>query len=260
MNRIDTLFQEKQRNILSIYFTAGHPTLDSAPAIIETLASEGADMIEIGIPFSDPIADGPVIQKSSHTALENGMSLKTLFDQLKDIRKAVDIPLLLMGYLNPVLQYGVEKFCAACRRTGIDGTIIPDLPMNIFKEEYGSLFEAYKLYNIFLATPQTSDERYKQLDAGSKGFLYMVAASATTGARLNFESYQEDYFKRIQNLPLKSPRLIGFGISSYETFAHACNYANGAIIGSAFVNVLEEKGNLKKNIEKFVRSIRNKDD
>lgn len=256
MNRIDTLFKEKQKDVLSIYFTAGHPTLNSTVDIIKTLASEGADMIEIGIPFSDPIADGPVIQKSCYTALENGMSLKLLFDQIKNIRSEVKIPLIMMGSFNPVLQYGIEEFCLACKETGVDGVIIPDLPLDIYQENYKHIFEKYNLHVIFLATPQTSDERYRMLDAASKGFLYMVAASATTGIRERFENYQEEYFKRIANLSLKSPRLIGFGISSKETFDHACKFANGAIIGSAFVNVLDQTGNIKMNIRKFIASIR----
>lgn len=256
MNRIDALFQQKQHNILSVYFTAGHPELESTIDIIKTLVSEGVDLIEIGIPFSDPIADGPVIQKSSHTALENGMSLKKLFEQIKNIRAEVNIPLILMGYFNPVLQFGVEKFCSTCREIGIDGAILPDLPLDIYLAEYKTIFEKYNIYTIFLATPQTSDERYKQLDAESKGFLYMVSASSTTGARKSFDDYQEEYFKRIANLSLKSPRLIGFGISSKETFDHACLYANGAIIGSAFVNVLELAGDMKKNIKEFIAFIR----
>lgn len=257
MNRIDSLFKQKQKNILSIYFTAGHPTLNSTSEIIKTLASEGVDMIEIGIPFSDPIADGPVIQKSSHTALNNGMSLKILFQQLKNIRAEVNIPLILMGYFNPVLQFGIENFCSTCKETGIDGVILPDLPLEIYQNEYREVFEKYGLHAVFLATPQTSDERYRQLDAKSKGFLYMVAASATTGARQNFESYQEEYFKRVEKLSLSSPRIIGFGISSHKTFVHACKYANGAIIGSAFINVLEQNGDMKNNIKNFIHSIRN---
>ncbi len=256
MNRIDTLFKQKQKNILSIYFTAGHPKLETTSTIIKTLASEGVDLIEIGIPFSDPIADGPVIQKSSHTALENGMSLKILFEQIKNIRDEVNIPLILMGYFNPVLQYGVEKFCSTCKETGIDGVILPDLPLDIYQAEFRAIFEKYNLHTVFMATPQTNDERYKQLDAESKGFLYMVSASATTGARKSFDDYQKEYFERIKNLSLKSPRLIGFGISSKKTFDHACQYANGAIIGSAFVNVLEKPGDMKKNIKDFIASIR----
>ena len=257
MNRIDILFKEKKRDILSIYFTAGHPTLNSTVPIIKSLAKAGVDMIEIGIPFSDPIADGPVIQKSSHTALENGMSLNLLFDQLKDIRDEISIPLLLMGYLNPVIQYGIEKFAEQCRQIGIDGTILPDLPLDIYQEEFKMVFDSCGLYNIFLATPQTSNNRFHTLDRESSGFLYMVSASATTGARQGFEDYQKKYFERIKNLNLKLPRLIGFGISSHETFQHACKYAGGAIIGSAFVNALEEKGELESNIAGFIRSIVN---
>ncbi len=256
MNRIDKLFREKPGNILSVYFTAGHPYLESTTEIIQTLAAEGVDLIEIGIPFSDPIADGPVIQKSSHIALENGMSLKKLFEQLRDIRSNVDIPLILMGYLNPVLQYGISEFAQTCEETGIDGTILPDLPLDLFQDEYKSIFDRHKLYNIFLATPQTSDERYRQLDRESRGFLYMVAASSITGMREGFESYQQEYFERIRNMDLNLPRLIGFGISSAETFRHACEYARGAIIGSAFVRALEEPGDLRTNIAKFVSGIR----
>lgn len=255
MNRIDKLFEEKKENILSIYFTAGHPTLNSTELIVKSLAKAGTDMIEIGIPFSDPVADGPVIQKSSHTALENGMSLITLFEQLKNIRKEVSIPLILMGYLNPVIQFGIENFAKKCLQIGIDGTILPDLPLDIYQEEFKPVFDKYGLYNVFLATPQTSNIRYRMLDRESSGFLYMVAASATTGARQGFEDYQQKYFERIKKLDLELPRLIGFGISTNETFKHACKYARGAIIGSAFVNILEKKGDLESNIKDFIRSI-----
>ena len=255
MNRIDQLFREKKENILSIYFTAGHPTLNSVDQIIKTLASEGVDMIEIGMPFSDPIADGPVIQKSSHKALINGMSLKNLFSQLKDIRNEVNIPLILMGYLNPVIQYGIEKFADTCRETGIDGLILPDLPLDIYIDKYLSIFESRGLYNIFLIAPQTSSKRILQLDAASKGFLYMVAASSTTGMRKNFEQYQQEYFERVKNLKLKTPRIIGFGISDRETFTQACRHANGAIIGSAFVNALEDNRDTEKAVRTFIRSI-----
>ncbi|MBN1949912.1 MAG: tryptophan synthase subunit alpha [Bacteroidales bacterium] len=255
MNRIDTLFK-KNKDILSIYFTAGHPTLNSTAEIIRTLVEEGVDMIEIGVPFSDPVADGPVIQQSTYKSLENGMSVKLLFEQLKDIRKTVDIPLLLMGYLNPALQYGIEEFCAKCAEVGIDGAILPDLPLEIYQEEYEAAFNRHGIHNIFLATPQTSDERYIQLDKHSGGFLYMVAASSITGAKTGFQDYQQKYFERIKNLDLKLPRVIGFGISTRETFEHACRYANGAIIGSAFVSALEKDGDMKKNIREFVRTIR----
>jgi tryptophan synthase alpha chain len=255
MNRIDQLFKQKEKNILSIYFTAGHPELNSTVGIIQTLAKEGIDLIEIGIPFSDPVADGPVIQQSSQKALENGMSVKLLFEQLKDIRKLVEIPLILMGYINPVLQFGVEAFCRKCAEIGIDGIILPDMPLDIYTEEFKTFFEKYGIYNIFLATPQTSDERFRQLDTNSRGFLYMVAASSITGTRKKFEKYQIEYFRRVKKLDLKLPRLIGFGISSSETFQLACKYANGAIIGSAFIKALEQKGDLKTNIRDFVRSI-----
>ena len=256
MNRIDQLFNTKNKEILSIYFTAGHPFLDSTVDIIKTLEKEGADLIEIGIPFSDPVADGPVIQKSSQKALENGMSLRLLFQQLHDIRKEVSIPLILMGYFNLVLQYGIEEFCASCAETGIDGTILPDLPVDMYEEHCKNHFEKHNLYNIFLATPQTSNERFRQLDSVSRGFLYMVAASSITGARSGFEDYQQKYFERISTLNLKLPRLIGFGISSHDTFVHACKYASGAIIGSAFVKVLEKEGNIKENIGEFIHSIK----
>jgi tryptophan synthase alpha chain len=256
MNRIDKLFLDKKNNIFSIYFTAGHPKIDTTVAVIKTLADTGADMIEIGMPFSDPIADGPVIQKSSYTALKNGMNLKILFTQLKDIRAKVHIPLLLMGYLNPVLQYGIDNFCSDCRKVGVDGVIIPDLPLDTFTNEYKPVFEKYDLYNIFLITPQTSDDRIKLLDEASKGFLYMVAASSITGIRGGFEKYQEDYFMRVKAMNLKSPTLIGFGISDASTFKKACQNAQGAIIGSAFVKTLEEEGKMEENIKKFVSSIR----
>jgi tryptophan synthase alpha chain len=255
MNRIDRLFQTKKNNILSIYFTAGHPELNSTVSIIEALAEAGIDMIEIGIPFSDPIADGPVIQKSNQAALKNGMSLKILFEQLADIRKTVYIPLILMGDINPVIQYGIEKFSKKCNESGIDGVIIPDLPLDIYLEEYKAHFKENNIYNIFLFSPQTSNDRLKQLDSETGGFLYMVAASATTGIRSGFSDYQIDYFSRVQGLKLKSPRLIGFGISEHDSFKQTCKYANGAIIGSAFVKSIGQNGFSKGQIRKFVRSI-----
>jgi tryptophan synthase alpha chain len=256
MNRINHLFQRKKSDILSIYFTAGHPQRDSTVTIIRSLAESGVDLIEIGIPFSDPVADGVVIQRSSQKALENGMSLRLLFDQLKDIRKHVDIPLILMGYLNPVLQYGIDNFARKCNEIGIDGTILPDLPLDLYKAGYRDVFTKYGIHNIFLATPQTSDERYRQLDLESTGFLYMVAASSITGVRSGFEKYQQEYFERIRQLDLNLPRLIGFGISTNETFRHACKYARGAIIGSAFVQALEQEGKPETIIPEFIKRIR----
>lgn len=256
MNRIDKLFSTKKEKILSIYFTAGHPKLSATTEIITTLQAEGVDLIEIGIPFSDPLADGPVIQKSSHSALRNGISLNILFEQLKDIRKTVDIPLILMGYLNPVLQYGIEAFCKKCSEIGIDGIILPDLPLDIYTKQYKKYFEINGLHNVFLITPQTSDERIRQLDSESGGFLYMVAVSATTGMRNGFEQYQADYFARVEDLNLSKPRLIGFGISNHETFTEACRHANGAIIGSAFVDAIDKTNNLTQTIVQFIGSVK----
>jgi len=256
MNRINRLLQNKQANILSIYFTAGYPSVDSAPSIIKALADAGTDMIEIGIPFSDPMADGPVIQNSSNVALKNGMSLKILFDQLKDIRKDVDIPLLLMGYLNPALQYGMERFCGDCAATGIDGIILPDLPVEVYQEEYQSMFEKHDLHNIFLVSPQTSADRIKRIDSISRGFIYMVSSSSITGVKRSFTPEQTAYFERVRAMKLANPALIGFGISNHEGFTTACNYAQGTIIGSAFVKLLGEKGSSAKAIQGFVNEIK----
>jgi len=256
MNRIDKLFHEKPGNILSIYFTAGHPSLDSTAGIIKALARAGTDMIEIGIPFSDPMADGPVIQKSSDKALKNGMSLALLFQQLRDIRKEVSIPLLLMGYLNPVIQFGMENFCRKCRETGIDGVILPDLPLDLYREDYQEMLKGYELYPVFLISPQTDDERIRLIDDTSRGFIYMVSASSTTGTKSGFSSGQVSYFERIHRMNLTRPRLIGFGISSQDTFSVACKYAKGAIIGSAFVDMLDREGDREENIVQFVRKMR----
>lgn len=256
MNRIDRLFKEKKGNILSVYFTAGYPQSDSATGIIKSLESAGADMIEIGIPFSDPMADGPVIQQSNQKALQNGMTLKLLFRQLKNIREDVKIPLILMGYLNPVLQFGFEDFCIECQRTGIDGVILPDLPPQIYVEKYLPLFNRYGLYNILLISPQSSVERICAIDKISSGFIYMVSSSSVTGTRANFSEDQISYFKRIREMNLENPSLIGFGISDTETFNNTGKYARGGIVGSAFVKVLGKKGNLEGNISEFIHSIR----
>ncbi len=256
MNRINQLFQKKNKNILSIYFTAGHPSLDASVSIIKALADAGTDMIEIGIPFSDPMADGPVIQQSSATALKNGMSLHRLFQQLKGIRDNVDIPLLLMGYLNPVFRYGIEDFCKSCAETGIDGVILPDLPLDIYMEQCRQLFQKYGLHNIFLVSPQTSDERIRMIDENSHGFIYMVSASSTTGVKGSFSDIQVEYFRRIQQMNLMHPRLVGFGISDHSTFEIACKYAHGAIIGSAFIKMLTDATDLETEIRKFIGDIR----
>ena len=255
MNRIDNLFQEKRNNILSVFFTAGHPNLNDTLSIIKELEASGADMIEIGMPFSDPLADGPVIQKTSEQALKNGMSLNLLFEQLKDIRKSVKIPLLLMGYLNPVYKYGIERFAKKCSDIGIDGLILPDLPVNEYLRDFKQLFEAENLHNIFLITPQTSDARVQQIDEITHGFIYMVSSASTTGTKVGISQQQKTYFKRIESLNLQSPRLIGFGIKDKASFENACHYANGAIIGSAFVNALEQNENLEQNIKSFIESI-----
>jgi len=257
-NRINKLFQDKKERILSVYFTAGYPNLEDTLPMIQELVKNGVDLIEIGMPFSDPVADGPVIQHSSLIALQNGMSIRKLFEQLKDIRKTVDIPLILMGYINPVLQYGVAAFCQKCKEIGIDGLIIPDLPMDVFEEEFKAVFEANDLHNIFLITPQTSEERLRKIDDVSTGFIYMVSSNSTTGAKSSVSEFQQQYFERVNSFGLKNPRLIGFGISNAETFANACQYASGAIIGSAFVKALDEDLPLTEKISRFIKSIATK--
>jgi tryptophan synthase alpha chain len=256
MNRIDQLFREKKNNILSVYFTAGYPQLDSTCSIIRTLADAGADMIEIGVPFSDPMADGPVIQHSNETALRNGMTLKLLFNQLSNIRLEVNIPLLLMGYLNPVLQFGVDSFCMNCKETGIDGVILPDLPPLIYTEEFRSVFNKYGLYNILLISPQSSPERILTIDKISEGFIYMVSSSSVTGSKGKFSDDQISYFNRVNAMKLKNPCLIGFGISNRDTFRIAGKYSRGGIIGSAFVDILGQGGNIEENIFRFVKEIK----
>ena len=252
MNRINQKLQENKK-IVSIYFTAGFPLLEDTVSIIEKLQRAGVDMIEIGLPFSDPLADGPTIQGSSTIALKNGMTTHKLFEQLKDIRKTVSIPLIIMGYFNPVLQYGVETFCAKCAETGIDGLIIPDLPVDVYNEEYKTIFERYGLVNIFLITPQTSEERIRYIDSVSNGFIYMVSSASTTGAKSGFGTEQTDYFKRIANMQLKNQQIVGFGISNKETFEQATQFTKGAIIGSAFIKHLSQYG--VQNINEFITEI-----
>lgn len=253
MNRINKKLQEKE-NILSIYFSAGYPSLDDTSRIIEDLENSGVDLIEIGLPFSDPLADGPTIQNSATEALKNGMSSHLLFEQLKDIRKTVQIPLIIMGYFNPIIQYGVEEFCQKCAEVGIDGLIIPDLPLEIYIEEYKTLFEKYGLINVLLITPQTSESRIRLIDSVSEGFIYTVSSASVTGNSSGFGSKQEDYFRRIQNMKLANPQLIGFGIHDKVTFDKASEFAKGGIIGSAFIKHLTEKG-VEKTAD-FVKAIR----
>ncbi|MCG8700851.1 MAG: tryptophan synthase subunit alpha [Bacteroidales bacterium] len=254
-NRINSLFENKKEDILSVYFTAGYPELNDTRNIIIKLAESGTQLIEIGIPFSDPVADGPVIQQSSLKALQNGISLKLIFEQLTDIRDKVDIPLIMMGYLNPILQYGIEAFCDKCNEVGIDGVILPDLTPELYLENYKDIFESRNIHMIFLISPQTTNERLKFIDNISNGFVYMVSSSSTTGAKSTIQKEQEEYFNRVSNLELKNPRLIGFGISNHQTFKTACSYANGAIIGSAFVKALEGEIGLDDKIERFVEGI-----
>jgi tryptophan synthase alpha chain len=254
MNRIKELF-EKKKDILSIYYTAGYPNMGDTLAIAEELEKSGADLLEIGFPYSDPVADGPTIQASSKIALDNGMDLKRLFEQLKDLRQRVSIPVLLMGYVNPMLQYGVENFCESCREVGVDGCIVPDLPMTEYEELYAPVFEANGLCNIFLITPQTSDERIQKIDGLSKGFIYLLSSSATTGQNLEVSPATEAYFARIKDLKLNNPLMIGFGISNKSTFSKACNYANGAIIGSAFVKALKAE-DVRGSVREFMKAFK----
>ena len=253
MNRIDKKLKE-ERKLLSIYFTAGFPNLNDTADIIIKLQESGVDMIEIGLPFSDPLADGPTIQDSSMSAINNGMNTDILFNQLKDIRDRVSIPLIIMGYFNPILQYGVEKFCKKCNEIGIDGLIIPDLPIDYYLENYKSIFEQNKLYNMFLIAPQTSDERIRKIDSISTGFIYMVSSSSITGSKNSFSSEQINYFERIEKMNLNTPRIIGFGVGNKETFNATVDYSKGAIIGSAFIKNLHENG--IDSIDSFIKSIR----
>ncbi|HBH85712.1 MAG TPA: tryptophan synthase subunit alpha [Bacteroidales bacterium] len=256
MNRINKLFESRKKKILSVYFTAGYPELNNTLEIIRELDKSGVDMIEIGMPFSDPVADGPVIQRSSEKALKNGMSLNLLFEQLPALREITDIPIVLMGYINPVFRFGVEKFLRKCSETGIDGIIIPDLPVEEYIESYESLFKSYNILNVFLVSPQTPEERILYLDRNSKGFLYIVSTAATTGGTKKFDRSQINYFRKLDDLNLKTPRLIGFGISDKTTYEQACEYSDGVIIGSAFIKSLDEKGSLPEKIHRFVRTIR----
>ena len=250
MNRIDRLFGENPHDILSIYFCAGAPTLEGTADVIRTLERNGVDMIEIGIPFSDPMADGPVIQDAATKALRNGMTLRKLFSQLKDIRKDVKIPLVLMGYLNPVFNYGFEEFCKSCNEVGVDGMIIPDLPFKDYMEKYKAIADAHDLKVIMLITPETSEERIRLIDDNTSGFMYMVSSASTTGAQKDFNEAKQAYFRKIDSMNLRIPRMVGFGISNRQTFEAACNNASGGIIGSKFVTLLEENaGDAEKAIK-----------
>lgn len=257
-NRLTELFQKKSNNLLNIYFTAGYPKLTDTVTVLKALEKAGVDMVEIGMPYSDPVADGPIIQQSSLDAINGGMTIKTLLGQLKDIRKEVTIPILVMGYFNTVMQYGVEKFIQEISAIGIDGVILPDLPLDEYTEHYQTLFESNSISNVSLITPNTSNERLHVIDNITQGFIYMVSTNSTTGNDAKkTEDNHDAYFNRIKNMDLKSPRMIGFNIKDKKTFTDACAYANGAIIGSAFVRMLSASTNIEADILQFVKSIKN---
>ena len=256
MNRINQLFQTKTNNILSLYFCAGSPTLDGTVSVLQTLEQRGIDMVEIGIPFSDPMADGPVIQTAATKALRNGMSLKLLFSQLQNIRQTVHIPLILMGYLNPVIQFGFENFCKKCVEVGVDGMILPDLPFKDYMEQYKPIADKYDVRIIMLITPETSEERIRFIDEHTDGFIYMVSSAATTGAQQSFNDEKQAYFNRVHAMKLRNPLMIGFGISNKQTLDAAHANAQGAIIGSKFVQLLDEaNGDAEKAVEQLFEKI-----
>jgi tryptophan synthase alpha chain len=257
MNRLQQKFQDKKENLLTVYFTAGYPELNDTATIIKELEASGVDIIEVGMPFSDPVADGPTIQVSNLKALQNGMSIKLLFEQLKAIKDEVNSPILLMGYINPVWKFGVENFMAACEESGVSGLILPDIPLDEFVKDYQPLYKKHNLSNVFLITPQTSDERIKAYDAACNGFIYMVSSASTTGANKAVdEEKQVAYFNRVKSLGLKNPTQIGFHIKDQTSFDRACTFANGGIIGSAFIKKLGEEGDLKMKVREFVNGIR----
>jgi tryptophan synthase alpha chain len=253
MNSIQELFQKKDKNLLSIYFTSGYPKLDDTIKVIAALGKCRVDFIEVGLPYSDPLADGPTIQESSQKALENGINLDIIFEQLLTIKEVNKTPLVLMGYLNQLLKYGEDKFCQKVIDCGIDTVIIPDLPMVEFENHYQQLFEKYGITNVFLITPHTSVERIKKIDSYSKAFIYVVASASITGAKGEISQEQTAYFERIKAMNLKSTLIVGFGISDKSTFNTVCEYVNGAIIGSAFIRFLESKG--VERIDEFIDEI-----
>jgi len=256
MNRIQKLFQSKDQNILNVYFTAGYPQLGDTEEIAVTLSKLGVDLIELGMPYSDPMADGPTIQASSEQALKNGMTLKLLFTQVENIRKKTEIPIVVMGYFNQMMQFGVEAFLDHCNQVGIDGLIIPDLPLDVYEKEWHSKFIARNLSVSFLMTPETSPERIQKIDRLSGGFVYVVSQSSITGNAKDISQKQLEYFERVKALEFKNPKLIGFGIHDKQSFDQACTYANGAIIGSAFIKALKQPNDLPSNIKNFISSVR----
>lgn len=255
MNRITNLFQTKQTGILSVYFTAGYPHLNDTVPILTTLANRGIDMVEVGIPFSDPMADGPVIQAAATQALRNGMSLRLLFQQLEGIRRHTQIPIILMGYLNPIMQFGFERFCARCAEVGVDGVIIPDLPYADYMADYKAIADRHDLKVIMLITPETSEERVRLIDAHTSGFIYMVSSAATTGAQKSFDEKKQAYFRRVNAMGLRNPRLVGFGISNKETYEAAAANSAGAIIGSKFVQLLKSEPTPEQAVERLLEAI-----
>lgn len=254
MSRIKKLFEKKSSRVLNVYCTAGYPELDSTLPVMKSLQSAGADLIELGMPYSDPLADGPVIQQSSAMALLNGMTISALFSQLKNFRNEIHVPVILMGYLNPVLQFGFEKFCANAADVGIDGLILPDLPEYEFETYYGPIIKKYGLDFIFLVTPETSEERVRKLDKLSSGFLYAVSSSSTTGSGKQMQSVEE-YLKRLHSYGLKNPVLVGFGIKDKTSFDAACAFANGAIIGSAYIKAIENAADIGATTASFLESV-----
>ena len=257
MNRIHYLFNQKKERVLSIYFTAGFPKLEDTVPVMEAIQAGGADIIEIGVPYSDPIADGPTIQDSNLIALENGMSMRKLFEQLIGFRSKIHIPVVLMGYLNPIIQFGMEEFCQKCKEVGIDGLILPDLPMQQYLDEYKEVFDRYGLVNTFLISPQTSEKRIREIDENSDGFIYVVSSHSITGAKKGITAEQMAYFKKVEDMGLKNPRLIGFGISDAETFTTASKFSQGAIIGSAFIKTMKDSKNLSEDIRQYIQSVIN---
>ncbi|MTI33331.1 tryptophan synthase subunit alpha [Xanthovirga aplysinae] len=254
-NKIQEVFASK-KNILNIFFTAGYPRLEDTTKILKLLQDQGVDLVEIGMPYSDPLADGPVIQGSSQVALNNGMNLKTLFNQLSQTKETIDIPIILMGYYNQLLQYGVREFCESCQKIGVSGLIIPDLPMEEYESEYKEMFKSYGLSFTFLITPQTSDERILKMDELSEGFLYVVSDSSITGGKREFNNRIQSYYERIGKMGLNNPILIGFGISDKKSYQQACQYSDGAIIGSAFIKALKNGKDLDSSVRQFISSIR----
>lgn len=255
MNRISQLFKAKQSNILSVYFCAGHPTLNGTHDVLKALQKGGVDMVEIGMPFSDPLADGPTIQAASSQALKNGMSVKTLFAQLSDVRADITLPLILMGYLNPILHYGFEAFCQEASRVGVDGLIIPDLPFDQFKAEYLDITRRYGLEVIFLVTPETPESRIREIDAHSQGFIYAVSSASVTGAQQSFSDAKQAYFTRLENMHLANPLLVGFGISNKATKEAACAHTSGVIVGSKFVTLLSQSSSPEEAVAGLLKAL-----